>query len=76
MGPGGGKQSSGRGVGFEGLEPCAAVAGAKEWDDKPDYEGIDQGVLGELKFVDKPGGKAPKPEAAGVNQGPAKGGVD
>lgn len=65
MGPNGGSQSKeGKGVGFAGVDQ-QPNDGGKAWDRRPDYCGIDQGVLGELKFVDKPGGKPGKPYPTG-----------
>jgi len=79
MGPNGGTQSrGGRGVGFEGVQPGPAIAEVKQAGARPDYEGIDQGVLGELKFKDF-GGKGSRPDTSGSggnDDKPTRGGID
>lgn len=78
MGPDGGSKSSGHGVGFEGIGVTPAVDGATDWEKAPDYQGISP-RYGDLKFVDEPGGKAPKPDSSGSGDNddkPHRGGVE
>jgi hypothetical protein len=79
MGPGGGKQSKGgRGVGYEGMDAQQNEDGGKPWEKDPDYCGVEPSMpYGELKFSDKPGGSAKRPEGSGGDDAKASmGGVD